>query len=113
MSALHLQQQFGIWLALVFLISPLRYVSGAEFTYDFSGQTSDSWQFFFGASSRAIIEQGRLVLDMCEPKAGKWAVALLKRTFSLPCQIMWRQQLAHDSPYTWFCGVAVESAVSG
>ena len=85
----------------------------AEFSDDFSDPATDAWHLSYGRPARVAIENGYLVLDMSTPRAGKWASALLRRSFSVPCRVTWRQRLVHDSPYTWLCGLAVTSIPRG
>ncbi len=80
---------------------------------DFNDSSAKLWHLSYGQPGRAAIEKGLLVLDMTAAKSGKWAVALLRRVFSLPATITWRQRLAHNSQYTWYSGLAVESVKFG
>ena len=82
-------------------------VAGSGFSEDFAAPGAPLWQLSAGGAGKAALEDGRLVLDMSRPAAGKWAFADLSRAIALPARIEWDQCLAHDSPHTYFGGVRV------
>ncbi|HID07722.1 MAG TPA: hypothetical protein EYP10_11325, partial [Armatimonadetes bacterium] len=96
----------------IYLACALLIVSGAHggiFREDFSTHRP-RWHLESGGVGKVSIADGRLVLDLSTAKRGKWAFAELHIAITLPARIEWEQCLAHDSRYTWFCGVHLWSA---
>ena len=78
------------------LFSPLLAV---QFTEHFDEVRSNLWQISVGNSAQVKAREGCLIVDMSASKAGKWAFLVLKRAFSVPFSVTWRQRLTHDSPF--------------
>jgi hypothetical protein len=82
----------------------------STFVEPFDALREGLWVLSAGGSGKAAVADGRLTLDMSEPKRGKWAFAELHQAITLPARIEWDQCLAHDSPHTYFAGVLVMTA---
>jgi len=99
--------------AALFGAVPSDQVRHVLFQDDFSQAAPNAWRLNAGGRGKAVIADGRLVLDLTAPTAGKWAVAQLSKGIRLPATIRWEQYLAHDSPHTWFAGIQLISANVG
>ncbi|HIE09337.1 MAG TPA: hypothetical protein EYP65_05755, partial [Armatimonadetes bacterium] len=62
------------------------------------------WSLSSGGSGRALVEGGRLLLDMSAPTPLKWAYADLNMALRLPLAIRWDQCLVKDSPHCYWTG---------
>ncbi|MGC9316409.1 MAG: hypothetical protein ACP5KN_00065 [Armatimonadota bacterium] len=94
-------------LLLACLLVPTTGARAESFVEEFEDGPGDAWELSSNEPGRAAFEDGRLVLDLTTPETGKWAWALLHRSIALPATVRWRQQLAQDSPNTYFCGLAL------
>ncbi|MEA3400085.1 MAG: hypothetical protein U9R79_02460 [Armatimonadota bacterium] len=94
-------------LLLVCLVAPIAAARAESFVEGFEDDPGDAWELRSHEPGRAAFDDGRLVLDLTAAEKGKWAWALLHRSIALPATVRWRQQLAHDSPHTYLCGLAV------
>ena len=86
---------------------------GADFKEDFSSLRAKLWHCDAGGDGKAEVADGRLVLDLSQPKKGKWAVAHLHLAIPAQARVEWQQCLAHVTRHTYFCGLALGSRADG